>query len=288
MKMIVSCAMVGGKTNKPRNGGIIMKFDLHTHHARCGHAHGHIRDYIAAAVGNGLSCIGISDHTPFFAEKEDHPAPEASMATSEFPAYVREVLELKREFAGQIEVLLGVEADFIPGSVDVYRKVLNDYSLDYIIGSVHDFAGVSLYDAEHWEWLTEAGKLELKNSYYDYISRSAQTGLYDILGHVDALNRYFPGYSNLYTEAAEHTLRTIAAHDVAMEINSSDDLWVPGPDLLERAFYYGVKVTFGSDAHEPARVGEHFEAVARQLYDIGYREWAVFKKRKRIMLPLER
>ncbi|MEI0737940.1 hypothetical protein VQ056_16805 [Paenibacillus sp. JTLBN-2024] len=51
------------------------------------------------------------------------------MATSEFPAHVREVLELKREFAGQIEVLLGVEADFIPGSVDVYRKVLNDYSL---------------------------------------------------------------------------------------------------------------------------------------------------------------
>ncbi|MEI0737939.1 hypothetical protein VQ056_16800 [Paenibacillus sp. JTLBN-2024] len=105
---------------------------------------------------------------------------------------------------------------------------------------------------------------------------------------MDALNRYFPGYSNLYTEAAEHTLRTIAAHDVAMEINSSDDLWVRAPTCVERAFYYGVKVTFGSDAHEPARVGEHFEAVARQLYDIGYREWAVFKKRKRIMLPLER
>jgi len=265
-----------------------MKFDLHTHHERCGHAHGSIRDYILAAITNGLSFIGISDHTPFFADSEDHPSPEASMATSEFPAYVREVLEMKREFAGRIEVLLGVEADFIPDALDSYRSMLQSYPLDYIIGSVHDFAGVSLYDAEHWERLTETGKLELKNSYYHHISRSAESGLYDILGHVDALNRYFPGYSNVYTEAAEHTLRTIAAHEVVMEINSSDELWVPGPDLLERALYYGVKVTFGSDAHEPARVGEHFEAIGRHLYDIGYREWAVFKNRKRIMLPIER
>lgn len=40
-----------------------MKFDLHTHHFRCGHADGNIRDYIEAGIQSGLQAIGISDHS---------------------------------------------------------------------------------------------------------------------------------------------------------------------------------------------------------------------------------
>lgn len=36
-----------------------MKFDLHTHHFRCGHADGNIRDYIEAGIKAGLQAIGI-------------------------------------------------------------------------------------------------------------------------------------------------------------------------------------------------------------------------------------
>lgn len=46
-----------------------MKFDLHTHHFRCGHADGNIRDYVEAALEAGLQVIGISDHTPILARK---------------------------------------------------------------------------------------------------------------------------------------------------------------------------------------------------------------------------
>ncbi|GGD95907.1 histidinol-phosphatase [Paenibacillus nasutitermitis] len=264
-----------------------MKFDFHTHHERCGHATGTIRQYIIAAMDSGLDMIGISDHTPFFAQEQDRPSLTGCMAKSEFPAYVREVLELKAEFAGRIEVLLGIEADFIPDCLDLYRNILASYPFDYVIGSVHEFAGNGLYDKKQWEQLTVQGKLDLKNLYYDHVAQSAKSGLYDILGHVDALNRYFPGYPELRTEAADLTLQTIARHDVVMEINSSDDNWVPDGWLLERALHYGVKVTFGSDAHEPERVGEHFEAIKQHLLDIGYREWAIFRGRKRTMLPLD-
>ena len=264
-----------------------MTFDLHTHHNRCGHACGSVRDYITAAVDKGLSYIGISDHTPFFAEKDDHSSPEASMAKSEFPVYIQEVLALKKEFAGRIEVLLGVEADYLPDSHDLYQHILRSYPFDYVIGSVHDFDRVSLYDADYWERLSPEGRLQLKETYYRYIAQSAASGLYDILGHVDALNRYFPGYAELRTEAADQTLQVIAEHDIVMEINSSDELWVPDGWMLERALHYGVKVTFGSDAHEPARVGEYFDDIRKHLLDIGYREWAVFHNRERIMLPLD-
>lgn len=36
------------------------------------------------------------------------------------------------------------------------------------------------------------------------------------------------------------------------------------------------------------RVGEHFAAVAGHLYDIGYREWAIFRHRERFMVPIAR
>jgi histidinol-phosphatase (PHP family) len=48
-----------------------MKFDLHTHHDRCGHAKDKIRDYIEAAIAGGLQVIGISDHSPYFGSPDD-------------------------------------------------------------------------------------------------------------------------------------------------------------------------------------------------------------------------
>lgn len=58
----------------------MLKFDLHTHHERCGHAVGGIRDYIEAAVSEGLQVIGISDHSPYFGSKEESPWPQIAMA----------------------------------------------------------------------------------------------------------------------------------------------------------------------------------------------------------------
>ncbi len=83
-----------------------MKFDLHTHHDRCGHAKDKIRDYIEAAIAGGLQVIGISDHSPYFGSPEDQAQPLIAMAKSEFPRYIEEVLQLKKEYEGKIDVLL--------------------------------------------------------------------------------------------------------------------------------------------------------------------------------------
>ncbi|MNW09171.1 histidinol-phosphatase [compost metagenome] len=56
--------------------------------------------------------------------------------------------------------------------------------------------------------------------------------------------------------------------------------------MLELALRYGVSVTFGSDAHDPERVGDDWELVARRLKEIGYNEWVYFSAKKRIAVPL--
>ncbi len=52
-----------------------LKFDFHTHHDRCGHARGTIRDYIEASFDKGLDIITISDHSPYFGSEEDPSYP---------------------------------------------------------------------------------------------------------------------------------------------------------------------------------------------------------------------
>ncbi len=142
-----------------------MKFDLHTHHFRCGHADGTIRDYVEAAISAGLQAIGISDHTPYFGEKAEQAFPGIAMGKSEIANYVEEVLELKKEYAGKIDVLLGIESDYFPEHFETYRKVLSNYPFDYIIGSVHNVGGVSIFNKNRWKKLSDQQQIEVKEDY---------------------------------------------------------------------------------------------------------------------------
>ncbi|WP_127579514.1 histidinol-phosphatase [Paenibacillus koleovorans] len=267
------------------------KFDLHTHHERCGHAVGGIRDYIEAAVSEGLQVIGISDHSPYFGGEDDKPWPGIAMGKSEFDIYVAEVLRLKKLYAGQIEVLLGVESDFFPEHTQVYRNVYEAYPFDYIIGSVHLSGGVSIFNRNRWKGLKDAEKIRQKNIYYELIQQSARSGMFQILGHIDAMKGFYPAFSAIQTRAVEETMKVIGECGIAIEINTSGKTkdvggWYPSDDILELALHYGVDVTFGSDAHKPSRVGDDWEQVAARLREIGFKDWVFFRQKEPVRVAL--
>ncbi len=269
-----------------------MKFDLHTHHERCGHATGKIEDYIRAAIDAGLAAIGISDHSPYFADERDHPSPGVCMAKSEFPAYVREVLRLKEKYRDRIEVLLGVESDFFPDQIEVYKKAYKPYPFDYIIGSVHQSGGVSVFNRNRWRGLDESQRIEEKRRYYELIRQSAVSGLFQVLGHIDAMKGYYPAFSDIpAAEDIDAALKAAAEHRIAIEINTSGKTkdcggWYPSDDILERALHFGVDVTFGSDAHVPERVGDEWDQVRRRLREIGFKRWVYFRQKQPVIVPL--
>ncbi|MBU5674039.1 histidinol-phosphatase [Paenibacillus brevis] len=269
-----------------------MKFDLHTHHLRCGHADGTIRDYIEAGIAAGLSVIGISDHTPYFGHDEEQPFPHIAMAKRDFAGYVEEVLQLKQEYADRIDVLLGIESDYFPDHIGQYRTMLSQYPFDYIIGSVHSVKEVSIFNKRRWKGLDEQRRIADKTAYYELIQDSARSGLFQILGHIDAMKGNYPAFSDIpASEVVDETLSVIAAAQVAIEVNTSGKTklsggWYPSDAILERARYFGVDITFGSDAHIPSRVADEWDEVARKLKDIGYDEWVYYKNKRRIAVPL--
>ncbi|WP_379130525.1 histidinol-phosphatase [Paenibacillus sp. sgz500958] len=268
-----------------------MKFDLHTHHFRCGHADGNIRDYIEAGIAAGLEVIGISDHTPYFGSPSEQAFPHIAMGKSELSSYVKEVLALKAEYEGVIDVLLGIESDYFPEHAKLYRDTLAAYPFDYIIGSVHNTGGVSIFNKGRWKGLSPKAQIATKTEYYRLIKESARSGMFQILGHIDAMKGNYPAFSDIQAEEPlEDCLRTIAECGVAIEINTSGKTklsggWYPSDAILERALHYGIEVTFGSDAHKPSRVGDEREAVAVRLKEIGFTHWVYFKQKDKITVP---
>jgi histidinol-phosphatase (PHP family) len=268
-----------------------VKFDLHTHHERCGHASGTIEDYIKAAITNGLQVVGISDHSPYFYSEKEQLYPGIAMAKSEFVHYVNEVQMLKEKYKEKIQVLLGVESDFFPNHIEDYKKIYSNYPFDYIIGSVHYVDDVNIFKRGRWDNLTTKEKVAVKDRYYDLIEQSARAGVFQILGHIDAMKGFYPAFSSIETDVIENTLKIIGEQDVAIEINTSGKTkdvggWYPADDILERALFHHVKVTFGSDAHVPERVGDEWELVSKRLKEIGFKQWAYFVNKKRILADL--
>ncbi|TFE27884.1 histidinol-phosphatase [Cohnella luojiensis] len=270
-----------------------MKFDLHTHHDRCGHATGKINDYIVSAIKAGMQVIGISDHSPYFAHEHDQPKPGIAMARSDFPNYIAEVLRLKDKYKDQIEVLLGVESDFYIDQIDLYRSAYEPYPFDYIIGSVHQTRGVSIFNRNRWKGKDEAEKIDEKKHYYELIRHSANSGLFQVLGHIDAMKGYFPLFANIPGAESEidEALKAVAANEISIEINTSGSTktvggWYPSDVLLERALHFGVDVTFGSDAHIPERVGDEWELVQKRLREIGFSRWVFFRQKQKVIVPL--
>ncbi|MBU9713128.1 histidinol-phosphatase [Evansella tamaricis] len=268
-----------------------MKFDLHTHHERCGHAVGKIQDYIESAIEKEFTVIGIADHTPYFSSKEDQLFPGIAMAKSQYTEYIREVLQLKEYYKEKIDVLLGIESDFFPDHIETYRQHFDPYPFDYIIGSVHYVDEINIFKKGRWDGLTEEQQVQTKENYYQLIKHSAKSGLFQILGHIDAMKGFYPPFSSIQTDVVQKTLKVIGEVGIAIEVNTSGKTkdvggWYPSDDILEMACHYGVNVTFGSDAHHPSRIGDDFELVEQYLKNIGFKEWVYFKNKEKIKVPL--
>src|SRR3954464_1949233 len=103
--------------------------NYHTHSRWCD-GQGEIAEVIEAAIGAGLSQVGISSHAPV-------PfAASYALPLADLPGYRAEVLRLREVYRGRIDVLLSLEFDALPQLLPFNRELLS-HGFDYGIGSVH-------------------------------------------------------------------------------------------------------------------------------------------------------
>ena len=257
-----------------------MKVDLHNHTTRCNHAKGSEEEYVRSAIEAGTAVFGFSDHAPMdFDEKY-------RMDFSQMQEYEQSVKELRSRYQDKIEILLGYEVDYLPGHMD--KRVL-EADVDYLIGSVHFLDKWGFDNPEFIKEYEDKNIDDIWEKYFQSITEMADAKLFDIVGHIDLIKvfKYMPTKNVM--EFATPALEAIKKADMAIEINTAGyrkpcSEPYPSKEILQKAYEFGIPITFGSDAHAPEQVAFHSNEVEALAKEIGYTECAVYKNRKREMI----
>ena len=260
--------------------------NVHTHTTWCD---GTIspKEMADAAIAIGFSDLGFSSHSPIPLDRE-YP-----WMTDE-AGYIKEISELKKEYAGRLNILCGVEHD--------YFSQINRDDYDYTIGSVHYLALTSdiniTVDDPDWQKpaairMYDGNTQKMYREYYSLMVRNAQINRPDIIGHFDILTKYNRGnaifdedsedYKNTAMEALDSVLDVIIPYGGMIELNVSafvrklrDDPY-PSPFLLKRIAQRGGRMIITTDAHKPERLNMGFDTAVEFLIQSGFKSMAILK-----------
>ncbi len=246
-------------------------------------------EYILAASRQGLNEVGISDHYTLTTDRRQF---EWSMPVDGLDDYVEAVQTAAGEAEEDLIVRLGIEMDYIPETVAEVRNLLMFQPFDYVIGSVHFVDGFAIDAApEDWMSLTQERINEINRVYWQRVTEMANTGLYDIAGHLDLPKKfaYYPSV-DLSIEIND-ALDALKESGMTVELNTSG--WhVPARDqypneaILRCCFEREIPVMICADAHKPEHLTRGFDDARGVLRKIGFTETASYSGRMRIMNAL--
>jgi histidinol-phosphatase (PHP family) len=259
-----------------------MLINLHNHTTLCNHATGSIEKYIQKAISSNISYLGFSDHAPM---KFD---PKYRMDISQSKLYETTILEYKKKYENDINILLAYEVDFID---DYMQDDILNAKVDYLIGSVHFI--------KKWGFDNPTFIKEYKNKdidiiwqdYFDIIEKMANSGYFDVVGHLDLIKvfNFFPKKD--IKSIALNSIKAIKKANMTVEINSSGlrkpvKEQYPSKELLQLCFEYNIDITISSDAHKIEDIDNNLQSMHSLAKDIGYNKMVVFQDRGKVFLPL--
>jgi histidinol-phosphatase (PHP family) len=236
--------------------------------------------------------IAFTDHVPLYFLPGDDPDPGLAMTRAELPGYVAEVEALRAEFAGRIDVLLGIEADYAEGFEEALGELLAPYPWDVVLGSVHRVAGDWIDAPGSGKRHETEGSAALWTEYYRLIAKACGSGLFDVMSHFD-LPKKFGHHRPVESLVAETAAVEAAARaGVAIEVSSAGirktvaEVY-PGPGLLRKLVAAGVPVVFSSDSHAPAEAGWGLEKTLAAAREAGAESQLSFRARKPSRHPID-
>jgi histidinol-phosphatase (PHP family) len=258
-------------------------YESHCHTPLCKHASGSPSDYAAVADQRGLKGIVITCHGPL----PDGMGIEHRMAPEQFDEYIDLVAAAREEFAGRLDVRLGLESDFLPGFEAWAEKLHARVPLHHVLGSVH------MQTSYYRERYFTPDPFAYQQIYFEHLAQSAESGLFDTLAHPDLVKNEAP-HQWMFSRIEpfiQRALDRIAKTGVAMELNTSGlnkalPEMNPGPRILGFIRERGIPIVIGADAHRPTRVADRYEQALRMLDELGFETVSYFLDRRRTDVPI--
>ena len=257
--------------------------NYHSHSLYCD-GRANMEDFIRFALSEGFTSYGFSSHAPL---------PFSTAWTMEWDAmddYLAEFHRLKAKYAGQIELYIGLEIDYLNEESNPSVVRFRELPLDYRIGSVHllydDKGEIVDVDVTADKFCRVVDKhfngdlVRVVHLYYDRLMRMVELGGFDIVGHADKMHynasAYHPGLldESWYDALIQGYFDAIARKGYIVEINTKSYLelgtFYPNeryfPVLLEK----GIRVQVNSDSHYPERINNGRLQALMALQASGY------------------
>ncbi len=256
--------------------------NLHTHTV-CGDGKNTAEEMAQGAIRSGCAALGFSEHSPF-------PPVGAhdgwSMLPEHVDSYRAEILRLREQYQGQLDIFLGLEQD-----IDSLPPGL---PYDYLIGSVHNLhiAG------DKWLPVDESADafqryareyfggdcLSMAEAYYRLEAEVVKRTGCQIVGHFDLITKFneggrlFSEDAPRYRNAALEALDALLEHNVIFEINTGAisrnyrTAPYPAPFLLKAIREKGGRVCITSDSHSAETITCAFPMAAELAMACGFQE----------------
>ena len=263
-----------------------MLSNIHTHTNLSDGSHP-AEEYVQSALAAGFTSIGFTDHSPLPFENT------FALREEKVQEYCDLILNLKKKYESRIDVLLGMEVDYIPETGHSPAWYREHFPLDYMIGSVHLVKNPET--GERWfidgplrqsydDGLQKVFQGDIRlgvTTYYRQIIGLVKLFKPDIVGHLDKIRmhnqgRYFREEEPWYVALTEELLAVVAEAGCVVEVNTRgiyknrSDTTFPGPDILRKACALGIPVTIATDAHKPHEIALCMPEAATILKQAGY------------------
>lgn len=268
--------------------------DLHVHSTCSVDGNSSILEYGRQAEALELAEVGFCEHV-------DLDPRDPGVGYLDLAEYDRELAAARSTIRG-VRLRQGVEITYQASLEDNLVAWLAGHTWDYVVTSVH------LVDyADNWALVSEPSAMaayfdshsqdEAYRPYFEELLRAAQSGLGDLLGHLDLVKRagvkqYGPLLPSAFEEEIRAVLRAAIGSGLGLELNTSGWRQAPGecyPPLTVLRWYRelgGEVVTVGSDAHHSrqlaAGIGEGLDLIRAA----GFQAVATFEERRLCWLDL--
>ena len=256
-------------------------------------------DMADEAVRKGLKTICFTDHF----DKDDLEWGEEGIF--DVDAYFVEMQKLQEEYAGKLNIRIGIELGLRTYLKDYYEELTKKYPLDFVIGSVHnvpykkDAEGNILYtDPAAEKLFTDRTDKEAYRLMMETTLENVRTSdCFQTLGHLDYVVRYGKSrekeYSYTdYADIIDEILKLLIEKEKGLEVNSAGLKYGlpfahPHPDVLKRYRELGGEIiTIGADAHKPEHIAYDFAKAEEILKSCGFKYYTEFFEQKPVFKQL--
>lgn len=257
------------------------------------------RDMADEAVRKGLKTICFTDHF----DKDDLEWGEEGIF--DVDAYFVEMQKLQEEYAGKLNIRIGIELGLRTYLKDYYEELTKKYPFDFVIGSVHnvpykkDAEGNILYtDPAAEKLFTDRTDKEAYRLMMETTLENVRTSdCFQALGHLDYVVRYGKSrekeYSYTdYADIIDEILKLLIEKEKGLEVNSAGLKYGlpfahPHPDVLKRYRELGGEIiTIGADAHKPEHIAYDFAKAEEILKSCGFKYYTDFFEQKPVFKQL--